>query len=196
MGKIFVLLGKSSSGKDAIFRNLMSDDSLGLKKVVIYTTRPMREGEKDGVQYFFSDKKGYEELLKSRKIIEERKYDTVYGEWIYFTVDDGQIDLSDGNYLIIGTIDSLMSISEYYGSEYVIPILINTDDGIRLQRALKRELKQAEPKYAEMCRRFLADEEDFSEERKAMAKITRVFNNNDAIEDCINEIKDYIISNK
>ncbi len=196
MGKIFVLLGKSSSGKDAIFRNLMSDDSLGLKKVVIYTTRPMREGEKDGVQYFFSDKKGYEELLKSRKIIEERKYDTVYGEWIYFTVDDGQIDLSDGNYLIIGTIDSLMSISEYYGSESVIPILINTDDGIRLQRALKRELKQAEPKYAEMCRRFLADEEDFSEERKAMAKITRVFNNNDAIEDCINEIKDYIISNK
>lgn len=174
----------------------MSDDSLGLKKVVIYTTRPMREGEKDGVQYFFSDKKGYEELLKSRKIIEERKYDTVYGEWIYFTVDDGQIDLSDGNYLIIGTIDSLMSISEYYGSESVIPILINTDDGIRLQRALKRELKQAEPKYAEMCRRFLADEEDFSEERKAMAKITRVFNNNDAIEDCINEIKDYIISNK
>jgi len=196
MGKIFVLLGKSSSGKDAIFRNLMSDDSLGLKKVVIYTTRPMREGEKDGVQYFFSDKKGYEELLKSRKIIEERKYDTVYGEWIYFTVDDGQIDLSDGNYLIIGTIDSLMSISEYYGSESVIPILINTDDGIRLQRALKRELKQAEPKYAEMCRRFLADEEDFSEERKAMAKITRVFNNNDAIEDCINEIKNYIISNK
>jgi guanylate kinase len=196
MGKIFVLLGKSSSGKDAIFRNLMSDNSLGLKKVVIYTTRPMREGEKDGVQYFFSDKKGYEELLKSRKIIEERKYDTVYGEWIYFTVDDGQIDLSDGNYLIIGTIDSLMSISEYYGSESVIPILINTDDGIRLQRALKRELKQAEPKYAEMCRRFLADEEDFSEERKAMAKITRVFNNNDAIEDCINEIKDYIISNK
>ena len=196
MGKIFVLLGKSSSGKDAIFRNLMTDDSLGLKKVVIYTTRPMREGEKDGVQYFFSDKKGYEQLLKNRKIIEERKYDTVYGEWIYFTVDDGQIDLSNGDYLIIGTIDSLISISEYYGSESVIPIMINTDDGIRLQRALKRELKQAEPKYAEMCRRFLADEEDFSEERKAKAGITRVFNNNDAIEDCINEIKDYIISNK
>ena len=196
MGKIFVLLGKSSSGKDAIFRNLMTDDSLGLKKVVIYTTRPMREGEKDGVQYYFSDKKGYEQLLKNRKIIEERKYDTVYGEWIYFTVDDGQIDLSNGDYLIIGTIDSLISISEYYGSESVIPIMINTDDGIRLQRALKRELKQAEPKYAEMCRRFLADEEDFSEERKAMAGITHVFNNNDAIEDCINEIKDYIISNK
>ncbi|MCR5100320.1 MAG: guanylate kinase [Butyrivibrio sp.] len=192
MGKIFVILGKSSSGKDHIFKDLMEDSELALNKVVIYTTRPMRQGEQEGVQYFFRDLEGYKELLNSRKIIEERSYDTIYGEWKYFTVDDGQINLDNGDYLIIGTIDSLISIKNYYGEDNVIPILVETDDGIRLQRALKRELKQKEPKYAEMCRRFLADEADFSSDRKKQAGIDRIFENNSKLEDCITDIKKFI----
>ena len=45
MGKIICLMGKSSSGKDTIYKNLMEDKSLGLRKLIPYTTRPMREGE-------------------------------------------------------------------------------------------------------------------------------------------------------
>ncbi len=52
-------------------------------------------------------------------------------------------------------------------------MLIELDDGIRLQRALNRERTQAEPKYAEMCRRFLADSEDFSQEKIERAGISR-----------------------
>ena len=52
VGKIIYLMGKSSSGKDTIFKRLLSNTSLGLKTIVPYTTRPIRSGEKDGLEYF------------------------------------------------------------------------------------------------------------------------------------------------
>ncbi|MBP3279964.1 MAG: guanylate kinase, partial [Butyrivibrio sp.] len=161
MGKIFLLMGKSTSGKDTIYRNLIEDESLFLKKVVPYTTRPQRSGETDGVQYFFKTEEEYQDLKRNGQIIEERTYHTNYGEWRYFTVDDGQIALSDGDYLVIGTLESYCYIRDYFGKENVVPLLIDVEARIRLERAMKREGKQENPRYDEMCRRFLADEEDF-----------------------------------
>ncbi len=191
-GKIFLLMGKSTSGKDTIYKNLITDKDLSLKKVVPYTTRPMRDGETDGVQYYFRNEKEYLDLKESGKIIEERTYHTKYGEWRYFTADDGQIDLSDGNYLVIGTLESYCYFRDYFGKDNVLPLLIDVEARIRLERAMHREAKQEHPKYDEMCRRFLADEEDFSEEKIAQAGVEKRFYNNAAIEDCINEISEFV----
>jgi guanylate kinase len=195
-GRIFLLMGKSTSGKDTIYKNLIADNDLSLKKVVPYTTRPMRDGETDGVQYFFRDEEGYLDLKNRGKIIEERTYHTNYGEWRYFTVDDGQIALSDGDYLVIGTLESYCYIRDYFGKENVVPLLIDVEARIRLERAMKREGKQENPRYDEMCRRFLADEEDFSEDKLKAAGIDTRFPNNDKIEDCISSIKAFILSKK
>ncbi|MBP3818453.1 MAG: guanylate kinase [Butyrivibrio sp.] len=192
MGKIFLLMGKSTSGKDTIYKELIKNEKLGLDKVVPYTTRPMRDGEKDGVQYFFKKENEYLELKSQGKIIEERTYYTHYGEWRYFTVDDGQINLKDGNYLVIGTLESYCYIRDYFGKENVVPLLIDVEAKIRLRRAMAREDKQEHPKYDEMCRRFLADEEDFSEDKIESAGITERFTNNAKIESCIDEITEYI----
>ena len=192
MGKIFLLMGKSTSGKDTIYKELIKNEKLGLDKVVPYTTRPMRDGEKDGVQYFFKKENEYLELKSQGKIIEERTYYTHYGEWRYFTVDDGQINLKDGNYLVIGTLESYCYIRDYFGKENVVPLLIDVEAKIRLRRAMAREDKQEHPKYDEMCRRFLADEEDFSEDKIKSAGITERFTNNAKIESCIDEITEYI----
>ena len=192
MGKIFLLMGKSTSGKDTIYKELIKNEKLGLDKVVPYTTRPMRDGEKDGVQYFFKKENEYLELKSQGKIIEERTYYTHYGEWRYFTVDDGQINLKDGNYLVIGTLESYCYIRDYFGKENVVPLLIDVEAKIRLKRAMAREDKQEHPKYDEMCRRFLADEEDFSEDKIKSAGITERFTNNAKIESCIEEITEYI----
>ena len=54
MGKIFYLMGKSSSGKDTIYKELLQGFPK-MKRIVLYTTRPRREGECDGVEYFFTD---------------------------------------------------------------------------------------------------------------------------------------------
>ena len=196
MGKIFLLMGKSTSGKDTIYKYLIQDEELGLKKIVPYTTRPMRDGEKDGAEYYFKNEQEYQQLKDAEKIIEERTYHTKYGEWRYFTVDDGQIDLAKGDYLVIGTLESYCSFRDYFGQEIVAPVLINVDTRIRLHRALDREDKQENPKYDEMCRRFLADEEDFSEDKISEAGVTRRFNNNYDVQSCISEIRSFIQNNK
>ena len=80
MPEIAFLMGKSSSGKDNIFKALVGDKELNLKTVIMYTTRPMRAGEKEGVEYYYVDNEKALELEGGRiKVIEMRIYNTVYG---------------------------------------------------------------------------------------------------------------------
>lgn len=187
MSKIFYLMGKSSSGKDTIFKELE-----GLRTLVPYTTRPIRAGEEDGVEYYFTDEAGFQKLLSSGKVIEQREYHTFHGVWRYFTVDDGQfVPEGKQDYIMIGTLEAYQSMQKYFGAEKVLPVLIELDDGLRLQRALDRERQQECPRYEEMCRRFLADSEDFAEEKIREAGIEKRFQNDD-LERCLTEIRAYI----
>lgn len=192
MGKIVLLIGKSTTGKDTIYKNLLERQEPYLNKVVLYTTRPMRDKEENGVQYYFCDEEGYQKFLNDRKIIEGRTYNTCYGPWRYFTVDDGQIDLKRGSSLMIGTLEAYESMVNYFGKEQVVPVYIEISDRIRLERAMHRENKQENPKYDEMCRRYLADEEDFSEEKIKAAGISKRFNNEGTIDQVLSEITAYL----
>ena len=185
MGKIFYLMGKSASGKDTIYKKI-KEQLPELKTIVIYTTRPIREGERDGVEYFFKTEDEFHQLQQEGKVIESRTYQTIHGPWIYFTVDDGQFDRED-HLVAIGTLESYIQLRRYFGDEKVIPIYVEVEDGLRLERALERERKQTKPKYEEMCRRFLADSADFSEEKLEEAGITRKFLNVD-VDKCVKEI--------
>ena len=193
MGKIFYIMGKSSSGKDSIYRQLEENQELGLKRLVIYTTRPIRDGEKNGREYFFTDKNKLKEFRRNGKLIEARTYQTVYGPWTYFTADDGQVSVGNDSYLGIGTLESYMRLREYYGNEVIWPVYIEVEDGERLERALAREKTQEVPKYEEMCRRFLADQNDFSEENILKAGIWKRFRNHN-LDECVKEIVNYINS--
>ncbi len=191
MGKIICLMGKSSTGKDTIYKHLMAEQGLALRPIIPYTTRPIRAGEQDGVEYIFTDETGYLELRDTGRIIEERAYDTCHGLWRYFTVADRQIDLEAADYCMIGTLEAYVSIREFFGPGQVLPVLLELDDGERLGRALARENAQKHPRYDEMCRRFLADSQDFSEGRIREAGIVTTFNNDD-LERCLNEILRYL----
>lgn len=192
MGKIFFILGKSCSGKDTIFQEIKKNNELDLKTVVGYTTRPMRENETDGEEYFFVSRDRLEELQNDGKVIEVRHYNTVHGVWSYFTVDDGQIDLYENNYLYIGTLESYEQMRDYYGDDVVVPIYVEVEQGERLRRAVLREMEQSEPKYEELCRRFLADEQDFREEEIKRLGINKKYENFEykkTAEQIINDIK-------
>lgn len=194
MGKIYCMMGKSSSGKDTLYQKVL-ERLPELHRVVPYTTRPIREGEQDGVEYHFVDEEELAKLEADGKIVELRAYNTVHGIWKYFTADDGQIDLEHGDYLLIGTLETYEKIREYYGAEHLIPIYIEVEDGERLARALERERRQAVPKYKEMCRRFLADEEDFCEENLKRLGIDKRYRNTD-METCLNEITGVMCNGK
>ncbi len=191
MGKIFCLMGKSATGKDTIYQELISRKELNIKRIIPYTTRPIREGEAEGKEYFFCSEERVKELEGAGKVIELRAYDTVYGVWKYFTVDDGQIDLADNNYLLIGTLETYLKIRGYFGQDRVCPIYIEVEDGERLLRAIARERRQTTPKYEEMCRRFLADSADFSEQKLSEAGIKQRFINL-ALNTTIEEVASYI----
>lgn len=191
MGKIFYIMGKSSSGKDTIYERLLEDEAVGLRPIVLYTTRPIRRGEQEGREYHFVTPGRLEEWKREGKIIELRDYRTVHGIWSYFTADDGQIDLNSSSYLGIGTLESYNRMREYFGEGTMCPIYIEVEDGERLKRAIKREEKQEEPKYEELCRRFLADAADFSEENIRRAGIGKRFRN-EVLESCLEEIREYL----
>ena len=171
MGKIFCIMGKSSSGKDTLYQLLLNKEELHLSRIIPYTTRPRRRLEEDGREYFFVDEKQQQKMEEEGKIIELRSYDTVHGIWKYFTVDDGQISLENHNYLMIATLEAYEKMLLFFGKEVMVPIYVEVEDGIRLQRALDREKLQDYPKYAELCRRFLADTEDFSRSKIGRAHV-------------------------
>ena len=186
MGKIYYVMGKSATGKDTVYKQIM-ETLPELKTIVLYTTRPMREGETEGVEYHFctaEELKGYEAM---GKMIESRTYQTVCGPWTYATVDDGRIDLESSDYLVIGTLESYERLRAYFGPEALVPLYVYTDDGTRLERAVAREKLQPNPNYKELCRRYLADEQDFSEGKLRSAGIERCYEN-DSLAICLEEI--------
>jgi len=186
MGKIYYMMGKSASGKDTLYKEIR-ERCPELRTVTLYTTRPIRDGETDGVEYFFVTKEMLDEYDEQGKVIELRTYHTIHGDWHYATVDDGQVELNGNDYIILGTLESYEKMKSYYGDETLVPVYIEVEDGERLKRALNRELMQEKPKYAEMCRRFLADSEDFSEENLKKAGISRRYINADKVQ-CLEEI--------
>ena len=158
----------------------------------MYTTRPIREGEVPGETYnYISDKEmqEYVEGKNKNKLIESRTYQTIHGPWTYATIADEQFNTQE-DLIMLGTLESYNKVKEYF-KDKVIPIYIEVEDGIRLERALKREKEQKEPKYTELCRRFLADSKDFSEENIKNAGIEKRFQNIE-LHRCIDEIIEYV----
>lgn len=190
MGKIVYIMGKSSSGKDTIFQKL-KEALPEFKTIVLYTTRPIRAGEQDGVEYHFVKEETLKAFEEKGQIIELRAYNTVHGVWKYFTADDGQINLEKENYLVIGTLESYEQMKKYFGEDALLPIYVQVEDGARLGRALERERRQQIPKYEELCRRFLADSQDFSEGNIARAGIETRFENVE-LESCVSEILQFV----
>lgn len=187
MGRIYYLLGKSATGKDTLYKEILKRRPK-LRTVTMYTTRPIREGETDGVEYFFTDREELERQLASEKVIESRTYQTIAGPWTYYTVDDGQFDVADDeSCLMIGTLESYEKMCAYFEAGKMVPVYIEVPDGIRLLRAVKREENQKKPNYREVCRRYLADEKDFSEENLERLGITKRYQNTD-MEMCLEEI--------
>ena len=187
MGRIYYLLGKSATGKVTLYKEILKRRPK-LRTVTMYTTRPIREGETDGVEYFFTDREELERQLASGKVIESRTYQTIAGPWTYYTVDDGQFNVADDeSCLMIGTLESYEKMCTYFEAGKMVPVYIEVPDGIRLLRAVKREENQKKPNYREVCRRYLADEKDFSEENLERLGITKRYQNTD-MEICVEEI--------
>lgn len=200
MSNFIYIMGKSSAGKDTIYSKLK--DKIQTNLYVPYTTRPKREGEENGIQYFFKTKEEIEQLSKSGKIMESRNYNVINAQgqkdvWTYATVYDEQFK-KQGDYMSIGTLESYTSILKYLKENpekniNMIPVYISIDEEERKRRATERENKQAKPNYEEMNRRLQADNIDFSDEKLKEANIGKkqTFENYD-LDLCVENIVKYV----
>ena len=187
-------MGKSCTGKDTIYKKLLQDAELDFRVLKPYTTRPRRQNEKEGIEYNFVSEEEYESFAKNGMILEERSYNTACGIWRYFTLKDKELTDSDDTYIYIGTLEAYESLKKGLGEEKLIPVYIEVDDSVRIDRAVHREKKQTEPRFTEMCRRFIADTEDFSEDKLKAAGINPESRfNNEVLEECLSDIKAYIL---
>lgn len=197
MQNMFIIIGKSSSGKDTILKKLLhSKKKLNIKGYVPYTTRPKRSNEKNGKDYFFIQNSEFDRLIKDGKMLEYREYNINGSIWKYGTVNDSQLKTSQ-DIILIQNLEAYISLLSSKISENIniVPIYIELNDKERLFRAINRESSQIFPNYQEVCRRFLADSNDFSEKNLEKANITKRFQNN-VISTCVHEIEEYILSLK
>ena len=176
-GKLYIVMGKSATGKDTLYARIRERHP-ELLPVIPYTTRPIREGECEGEEYHFVDEAAMRAIEGRGEIIESRCYHTIRGDWYYFTAADEQLE-GDEDHIMITTLEGYEQIRDYFGAKRVIPIYIEVDDITRIERALGREKKEANPCVAEICRRFLADDEDFSEEKLEKNAITNRVRNDE-----------------
>lgn len=186
MKKIFCIIGKSSSGKDTVYK-IIRTKIPELLPVIIYTTRPMRDGEIDGETYYFISMDEMNSLDKNSKLIERRDYHTVNGLWSYATSVDCFHE--DKDYIIITTPEAYGKFKEKLKDFELIPIYIEVNDYTRLLRSLEREKQNKEKNYEEVCRRFLSDAKDFDKKILDELNITNKFNND---KDCFKEVESFI----
>lgn len=185
MSQIFCLVGKSASGKDTLFKEILRQKGDDLIPVIPYTTRPKRRSEDEGVDYHFATETDLERFRAEGRVIEERQYNTTQGVWRYFTLS---FELEEGrDYILITTLEGAVSISAAYGPEVVRIIYLTLDDKTRLLRCIDREAKQAAPDYEEVCRRFIADQKDFSDEKLRSLKNLYPIDTSQSLAGCLEQ---------
>lgn len=180
MSRVFCLVGKSCSGKDTLFSRILERHPQ-LVPVIPHTTRPMRPGEADGQTYHFVSEAQLRQYEAQGQVIEKRVYHTTQGLWTYFTL---RFQL-DRDRVLITTLEGARALMDCYGSEHVQVVCLHTDDRTRLLRCIDREGRQERPDYDEVCRRFLADQADFSRERLDRFPGLRSIDANRPPEDCL-----------
>ena len=156
MKKIILIAGKACAGKDTLVKAIMKE--MNLPMALSFTTRPMRIGEKQGVEYDFIDEQAFRDLHRNDMLAEFTSYNVANGDTWYYGLTREELEKADYVLAIVNP-EGVRQIKEIYGCRAHV-ILITANDKERIYRYLERDSGN---NVAECCRRFLADEKDFVE---------------------------------
>lgn len=160
--KIFYIIGMSGSGKTTLYNNLLDILDNEIEPLIQYTTRPKREDEVDGEDYYFISDKEFCRMIDQDEFIEHREYKTYNGIYKYGT---SYINLDENkNYIASGSdIIAYENIFKFFGKDTVIPIVLYADDKVILKRTISRYNNREDLK--EVCRRFCDDIDRYDHNR-------------------------------
>lgn len=187
---MIVILGKTASGKNTVVDRLI--EKYGYKRVITYTTRPMRKGEIQDETYHFISEEEFIKKIGSGFFMEFKKYKSAFGDWYYGSARE---DFDDSNNKVIiltpsGLEDVLYQLRREKRLTYneIISIYLYSNNKTILKR-----LNQRGDDKEEASRRIGTDNADFKGVVDVVDKI--VYNNEeDNVEDIIDTIHEYIQS--
>lgn len=156
---VLAIVGKSASGKD-YFAKMLAKEIFYITPIVSWTTRPPREGEKEGIDYHFVSE---EEFLAAKQKGEFLEWSSFNG-WYYGTPHSA-IE-TDDVYVGVFNLDGLSSLMLHQDMYDVLPIYMDAPWPVRLKRSIKREGKFSK----EMVRRMFADHQDFAHDKYNLIK--------------------------
>lgn len=165
MSKVFMIIGKSFSGKDYLLKQIISDHDFckenNIRQLIRYTTRKHRPTETDGCDYFFISDEYYERDFKNNDKAIVSSYETVYGTWHYIT-DFSKLD-SDKNYIMVGDPESIEKSKEILGNDLCLIYLVPPNSVIFSRFSNRDDNETYSEKYKEIYRRFMDDLVKFGE---------------------------------
>ena len=155
-----ILMGKSASGKDTIKSKLISD--YGFHPIVTYTTRPMRDGEANGITYHYISDEEFMQKIDDGFFAEYKTYlakigDGQYKKWYYGTSKES-LESADKNTVVILTPDGVRDILKYNLDMKVIWVYANSKT---IENRLEARVKQGIAIKEECERRIMKDYKDF-----------------------------------
>ena len=188
---IIAIIGESGAGKDTFAWAL--HDFCEWNMVTLSTTRPIRDYEVEDEDYYFID----EDTFKQKVLNNDMIVHNCFNNW-YYGIEKHR--LTDGVNIVVISPGGLRQLQTYAKNNDDIVVLayyLWVHPQIRLERALKRE---GIPDVTEICRRFLADEEDFKEYHGETCDSACRFINDDGISSpymikrIINDVQDVVSS--
>lgn len=179
---MLVIIGKSCSGKDTIVKKLISLHNFN--RIITYSSRPKRKGEKDGVDYHFITKEDFKQKIDNGFFAEWKSYVTTEGVWYYGTALE-DLENAEDNSVIILTPDGFREVKDKLGNK-VISIYIYANNS-----TIKKRLELRDDDKDEAKRRLEHDNEDF---KGVENEVDRIVYNNDGtdIEDVIKKILKFL----
>lgn len=179
-----LIIGKSASGKTTIVNELVN--KYGFKKIVETTTRPFRDGEKQGVDYNFVTSYEFRKKIEENYFTEWKSYTTTHGVW-YYGVSSEELEKADDKSLIILPPDRCKKIIEQVKERPTLLYIYSNSNTI------KKRLEKRGDKREEITRRIKADNTDFKNVEKIVDKI--FYNNEDEdVNDVVNKIVEYLLN--
>ena len=151
MYKIIALIGEAGCGKDTILKEVLAAAPTSFNEIISCTTRPPREGEVDGVNYFFINAEEFAYKVLNYEMIEA----TSFNDWFYGTSYDTL--RSDVPNIGVFNPDGIRALQGRPDIELTVYRVV-CKDKTRLLRQLNRENV---PNVDEIVRRYKTDQEDF-----------------------------------
>jgi len=183
-GELIIISGTTCAGKDTIVKKLLEKNK-NICKSTSYTSRPMRPGEVDGINYYFVDRNKFEEKIENDDFLEYAQVQ--YGEY-YGTPKKEVVDLLENGKDVILVIDvqGAQIIKEKFPDTLLIFILAPSMEEIK-KRLINRKTETKE----QIINRFKIAYNELNEVNKYNYVVV-----NDDIEECVNKVNSIIISNK